>query len=374
MPDHDPASFLTGLSAKLATRSRHVCAFLGAGTSRACGLPDVSQLQEAVLKNLGDADQASFSRQLKGRNLEGALSRLRRIAALLVDQQTIDDLTAEQARKLDAIVCKQIVSELDATKADPDPVKMFAAWIARCKYHLPVELFTVNYDLLLETALEELKVPYFDGFIGVLQARFQTELVEAVQGTDRECVPAFFTRLWKLHGSVNWTWGNEQQIVRIGGPVEREESMAAIYPSDAKYEESHRVPFAVLQDRLRRSIREAETLMMITGYSFGDEHLNEILFDAAKRSERSEFIAFCHSGIPETLAKHAALAPNLQVVGGKEAILSGIHAPWVVKKPLPHGLWVEDSFGLTDFKCLAQFLARKRPNRLRRQQPPESTV
>ena len=29
MPEHDPLGFATGLSAKLATRSRHVCMFLG---------------------------------------------------------------------------------------------------------------------------------------------------------------------------------------------------------------------------------------------------------------------------------------------------------------------------------------------------------
>jgi hypothetical protein len=295
---------------------------------------------------------------LTERNLEQALSRLRRITALLTDDQTVDDLTAALAKKLDAEVCKHIVTELDTAKADLYPVNMFAAWIARCKYHMPIEVFTVNYDLLLESALDNLRVPYFDGFIGVLRARFQTELVEAIQGSDRECVPSFFARLWKLHGSVNWAWEEDQQIVRLGGPVERKELVAAIYPSDAKYEESRRVPFVVLQDRLRRSLREPETLMLITGYSFGDEHLNEMIYDAAQRCERSEFIVFCFSEIPDSLANHATMTPNLQVVGGKEAILSGVRAPWGLNAQLPNGLWVEDQFALRDFKCLAEFLAR----------------
>lgn len=130
MPDHDPVRFVTSLSTKLATRSRHVCAFLGAGTSRACGLPDISQLQERVLQKLSEPDRESLNRQLQGKNLEHALSRLRRIAALLTGEQTVDDLTADQAKKLDAIVCKLIVSELDIANADLSPVKMFAAWIA----------------------------------------------------------------------------------------------------------------------------------------------------------------------------------------------------------------------------------------------------
>ncbi len=45
MPEHDPLRFATELSAKLATRSRHVCVFLGARVALACGLPDIAQLQ-----------------------------------------------------------------------------------------------------------------------------------------------------------------------------------------------------------------------------------------------------------------------------------------------------------------------------------------
>ncbi|HZF10091.1 MAG TPA: SIR2 family protein [Thermoanaerobaculia bacterium] len=259
MPKHDPLKFATGLSAKVATRSRHLCVFLGAGASHACGLPDVAQLQEKVL---GGSDKLALARQLEGRNLEQALSRLRRMKALLSDDQVLDDLTATQAADLDSVVCQAIVKELDIKSADLTPFYRLAAWAARADYRLPVELFTLNYDLLLETALEHLRVPYFDGFIGTLRARFHTELVEGALGLEGQSVPAFFVRLWKLHGSVNWAWSEDQQIVRLGQPV-TEGLAAAIYPSDTKYEESRRVPFVVLQDRLRRSLHQPETLMII---------------------------------------------------------------------------------------------------------------
>jgi hypothetical protein len=109
---------------------------------------------------------------------------------------------------------------------------------------------------------------------------------------------------------------------------------------------------------LRRSLHENETLTIITGYSFGDEHLNEMIFDAALRCERSEFVVFCYSAIPEVLAKKAALTPNIQVVTGKEAILSGQRADWGVNTNLPRGLWIDEQFALRDFKCLAEYLAR----------------
>jgi hypothetical protein len=97
---------------KLATRSRHLCVFLGAGVSRACGLPDVNQLQEVVLSGLDKTNQEAFARQLEGRNIEAALSRLRRIAALITGKETVDGLTAEQSTSLDTDVCKAIVKAL----------------------------------------------------------------------------------------------------------------------------------------------------------------------------------------------------------------------------------------------------------------------
>lgn len=363
MGGHEVMPFVNGISAKLAARSRHVCAFLGAGASRACGLPDVAGLQSLVLDGLGNDHRAAFEQQLAGRNLEAALSRLRRIAALLEGtSDEVDGLTAEQARALDVEVCRLIVAALDLGNANVGPMLRIAAWAARADYHLPLELFTVNYDLLLESALEALGVAYFDGFAGALQARFRTELVEAGPSDSDEWLPAFLVRVWKLHGSVHWAWegGTRAEVVRLGAPV-ADDQPAAIYPSDAKYDESRRVPFVVLQDRLRRALNHSETLMFISGYSFGDAHLNEMLFDAARRRPRSELIAFCFSSIPDELAERAATTPNLQAVGATEAILGGVRADWLKPADAPVDLWANGTFALGDFANLASFLARSSP-------------
>jgi len=200
-------------------------------------------------------------------------------------------------------------------------------------------------------------VPYFDGFVGTLKARFHTELVESSVGKDEECVPAFFVRLWKLHGSVNWLWETQNNIVRLGYPVNTGLA-AAIYPSDAKYDESRRVPFVVLQDRFRRALQEPESLVVIAGYSFADDHLNELIFDAAARRQRSEFVAFCYADIPEVLSNRAASTPNLQVAASKEAILGGVRGNWKAPDNSPPNLWDKDQFVLGDFRNLAAYLAR----------------
>lgn len=357
MTQHDPLEFAAALGAKLATRERHVCAFLGAGVSRACKLPDVAALQTEVQESLEGADRETFRRLIDGRNLEQVLSRLRRIAGLVTGADTVDMLTATKASDLDTAICRAIVRALDVGQADLAPVRDLAAWAARADYRLPLELFTVNYDLLLETALEDTGVPYFDGFVGNLRARFRTELVEALPDAGTEHVPSLFVRLWKLHGSVNWVRDEKHGIVRLGQPV-HEDRAAAIYPSDAKYEESRRVPFVVLQDRLRRALHQPETLMLVAGYSFGDAHLNEMLFDAATRRERSEFVVFCHSDIPHELADSAPRMPNVQVVGGHEAILGGLRGDWKAPEDAVPNLWEGEHLALTDFVHLAAYLAR----------------
>ena len=352
---HKPVDFTTALSAKLASRSRHVCAFLGAGSAQACGLPGVEQLQKEVVSALEAGDKEAFQRQLKERDLEGALTRIRRIAALVSDEEEFDGLTNKNAKALDAAVCKAIVKALDIQNANLEPVYRFAAWAARADYNLPVELFTVNYDLLLETALDRLRVPYFDGFVGTVRAGFHTELVEGKAGSDREWMPAFFVRLWKMHGSVNWSWQEDRQIIRLGQPIA--EGAAAIFPSDTKYEESRRVPFVVLQDRFRRALHEPETLVLISGYSFSDAHLNDMIFDAASHCPRSEFQVFCYSDIPKALADRALTTPNLQVASGRKAILGGVLGEWEPPEDPPPDLWVDNQFGLRDFTNLSAYLA-----------------
>ena len=364
MPEHNPIGFINDLSSKLASRSRHVCVFLGAGASKACGLPDVEDLEKRVKLRLEPDDKKQLTWQLRERNLEQALSRIRRIAALLEGDNKLDGLTCKTADLLDQRICQAIVKELSIDNANLEPVRRLAAWAARADYHWPLEVFTVNYDLLVETGLEQMRVPYFDGFVGTLQGRFHTDLVEGTPEEPERWLLRSFVRLWKLHGSVNWAWdtATEAEIVRLGAPNSGV-SAAAIYPSDAKYDESRRMPFLVLQDRFRRALAQPETLTLVSGYSFGDEHLNEMLFDAATRRPRSEIIVFCYSEIPEVLQDRAEVTPNLQAVTPTKAILGGRTAPW----KLPEGattsadIWKDGKLTLGDFRNLAAHLARSSP-------------
>ncbi len=101
--------------------------------------------------------------------------------------------------------------------------------------------------------------------------------------------------------------------------------------------------------------------MLIAGYSFGDEHLNEMIFDAATRRERSEFVVFCYSDLPLELCERAGRTPNVQLIGRTESVLSGVRADWKAPMDPTPDLWEggeDGTLALPDFTHLASYLAR----------------
>jgi hypothetical protein len=359
MNGHDPMVATSDLAAKLAARTRHVSLLLGAGSSCAAGLPDVAKLLERVLASLQGEQLDLANAVYDDRNLEEGLTRLRRIRALLGDgEESFAGFTSVTAKALEEQISAAVIRELTKSTPNLGPSVDLATWAAGEFYARPIEIFTVNYDLLVEKGLETVGASYFDGFVGNLEARFRPDLIEP--NSTGEGLPSSFVRLWKLHGSLNWKVLPEGDVRRTGSAVDQSE-MAAIYPSDDKYNQSRRVPFLVLQDRFRRALAEPESFTLVCGYSFGDAHLNEILFNAATRYPRSEIAVFCFDDIPGAL--DGTLPPNLSVMGAQEAILAGERLPWLIPDPESarrEAIWKDDRFRLGDFSALAEFLAKNR--------------
>jgi len=354
---HEPEVIARELASKLASRARHVCMLLGAGASVAAGLPTIDVLTGLVVDALPEPQKGQFTGLLTGRDLEQALSRLRRIRSLVAGGPgEFEGLTEAAASELDRLVCGAIALSVDITGKPIDSFEQLASWAGRMESQRPIELFTVNYDLLIESGFEQVGVPYFDGFVGSIRGRFTPDLVEPTAGRSLRELPAGFVRLWKLHGSVNWTEatvGPGTEIVRVGSSVGHN---VAIYPSDEKYSESRRLPFVALMDRFRRALVEPETISLISGYSFGDEHLNEMIFDAARRHPRSEVVAFCFDTIDPGLEAHATSTRNLVVLAPDEAIVDGRRSTWGGTDDIP-GVFAGGKWLLGDFAKLSSFLA-----------------
>jgi hypothetical protein len=233
------------------------------------------------------------------------------------------------------------------------------------------EIFTSNYDLIIEKSLEASQIPYFDGFVGSYEPFFWQESIELAAG--KSDMTRSWIRLWKIHGSLSWFWkqdaaGGSQKIIRVGkfdkaSTTDRE---LVIYPSKEKYDSSRKQPFVAYFDRLKNFLLGGELLFICSGYSFSDQHINEIIFNCLRQNNRLFCIIFCFKDSEvEALQKLTASSyMNLNIFGPKKAIVNGTLADWQFNKPDPkdtekyESYWDESKseFRLGNFNQLVDFL------------------
>ena len=185
--------------------------------------------------------------------------------------QFFSGFTSEILEKLDLTICEQVREIVSKSLPTSDtPYHVLASWIQAVPRERPVEIFTTNYDLSLEQALEEQLVPYFDGFVGSDSAFLDLDSMIA-----KDDLPARWARLWKIHGSINWWMTAKQTIRRSRDKVKGEQLL--IYPSHLKYDQSRQMPYYAMLDRLRVFLRSGQCVLLTCGYSFGDEHINALI-------------------------------------------------------------------------------------------------
>ena len=113
-------------------------------------------------------------------------------------------INGESALKLDSEICNKIyivISTSEAT-ADLSNTKKFLAWLNMLSRDYSKEIFTSNYDLIIEKSLEEIRSPYFDGFVGSYEPFFWQESIEKF--VEKSDLTQNWIRLWKIHGSLSW--------------------------------------------------------------------------------------------------------------------------------------------------------------------------
>lgn len=149
----------------------------------------------------------------------------------------------------------------------------------------PVKFFTTNYDTLIEDALALNKLNYIDGFSGGAMAYWNPGIYDQTFPLQLDA------ELYKLHGSIDWFVNEEEIVVRRREGVkypDEERSRLLIYPQATKYMLSRKDPFAGLFSNFRESLyTDKSTILVICGYSFRDEHINEEIHQTMSISENT---------------------------------------------------------------------------------------
>jgi hypothetical protein len=183
-------------------------------------------------------------------------------------------------------------------------------------------VFTTNYDLFNETAMDRLGLPYANGFSGVIERRFNPAtfryaLAEQLDLTSRKWSAVDgFVYLCKLHGSISWTEDDHGLFpIRELWPTDAP-SKVMIFPTPAKQNSSLGSPYADLFREFQSRIVREQSVLITAGYAFGDEHLNNIIYQALT-IPTFRLIIFADPAAGGDLAKLRALGdPRIWIIGG----------------------------------------------------------
>jgi hypothetical protein len=342
-------------------------------------IPDVAGLTKLVLAELSaNKELAADTKRLleviteDGKvdpNIEVILGCVRTLSAA-AGYGEVRGISAASLHSIDAEICKSISNKVNKSLPGQDTAYNRLARFIAPRRGRPVEIFTTNYDLLAEQALEEASVPFFDGFVGSRQPFFDLVAIE------QDVLPTRWARLWKLHGSINWR--QDQKTRHVCRTMDADAgNELLIHPSHRKYDDSRRMPYLALIDRLRSFLRNEgqPVALFIHGFSFSDEHLNAVLEEGLRSNPQAACFAFQYGSLGDygEGSRLAGRCQNLTIFARDQQLARGASTPWRIMQSatnshlaeifdwddaaLTDGGATDATFLLGDFAKFGQFLS-----------------
>lgn len=351
----DPAEYMKGIQQLLISDKKRIGFLCGAGTSLAKkngfskNVPAVGKMTNNIVSELkkkpiyaialNEIEEEITHDYGAGKfNIETLLSNIEEKKAI-IGKGKLNELTKAEFEQLSNDIKMLIHQEVSIHEKiiDSDYENMvhndFAKWIIKAERQYPVEIFTTNYDYLFEMGLEKNEVPFYDGFTGSFAPFFSAESVDGFDYLPKQ------TKLWKIHGSLGWKISNGK-VIRTN-PDEKD---ILIYPSISKYENSKKMPYTALMDRLCNYLKQPDTVLFVCGYSFNDEHINERILSGLRIESTSHvYVLYYDICWDENKKKYlltedskmAEIALNnsrISVLGCRNAIIGGQYGAWQLKR------------------------------------------
>lgn len=334
---HNPDRFMADLRQILSQGRKRIGFLVGAGAPMSIRInpsrqvdpngkpliPGINELTEKAILGLSTEQTAAVTliKEMLGTDvtIETILSQLRLMERAL-GKQTIGGLNGSEYGMLGKEICRNIGKIVGPElPIDRCGYNELIGWIGGTQRQNPVEIFTTNYDLLFEDSFEKARAPYFDGFSGGHAPFFDPATVAC------DDLPARWSRLWKLHGSLGWAL-EDGAVIRGRGRVATE----LVYPDHLKYDLTQKQPYSALFERLKNFLLTPDTLLITTGFSFRDAHINAVLDEALAANANSAIFAFQYQKLKDEQPA-CALAyarPNLSVYAADGAIINGVAGQW----------------------------------------------
>ena len=146
------------------------------------------------------------------------------------------------------------------------------------QFQHPLRVFTLNYDLCVENNCGKSIQRGFDE-----SHRWDWRLFEERPETESKLL------LYKLHGSIDWTYDEGKLICVDGFSQIAPDDIAIIFGTTYKLQ--YVDPFLFFAYELRRYTLDFARLILTIGYGFADEHINGILSQALNRDPNRRLIS-----------------------------------------------------------------------------------
>jgi hypothetical protein len=167
-----------------------------------------------------------------------------------------------------------------------------------------INIFTTNNDLFNEYALDSINIHYINGFSGGVNKYFNPALFNYNYSKRMDTSIEKFepvenmVYLYKIHGSVNWLEDSSNansffNIKEVSKP-ERKPGIenVLIYPTPTKQNKSLGSPYVEMFREFQKKLLEPHTVLFIMGYSFSDEHVNNIIYQALATNSTINVVVF----------------------------------------------------------------------------------
>lgn len=154
-----------------------------------------------------------------------------------------------------------------------------------------LNIFTTNYDRIIEFGSELAGLHLIDRFVGTISPIFRSSRLNidihynppGIRGEPRYLEGVInFT---KLHGSLDWL-EKDNTVRRFSLPYGAEniqtyshDGSLMIYPNSSKDRETAEYPYVELFRDFASSVIRPNSTVVTYGYSFGDDHINRVLLD-----------------------------------------------------------------------------------------------
>lgn len=290
---------------------KNVHFLLGAGASSGC-IPTMKAMVEDAEKEVdagGNAKLKELFEKIKNacdENLEAMLGTLYSHIAYLNGVGGGDGESEELIKLIENLIYEKVNVHLDEPAAKENLniyQRLYQKLSLRNKDLARVNVFTTNYDLLSEKALDYLNINYNNGFGGGLErvfnpARFSYTFSRKIDANLEKYEPLEnMVYLYKLHGSLNWVERDVNSFFKILEiPVKngdkRPEDNLLIYPSPLKQNTSLGAPYSDLIREFQKKLLLPNGVLFVIGYSFSDEHINNIIYQSLASNSSISIVVF----------------------------------------------------------------------------------